>query len=81
MLPALYRSNCFMERACGEGFDVIFNYGCDREPQGLGWGLLMCVLKNIVDRYISPYVPLCAVMFLGGSKTRVGSSTTKNKPL
>ena len=80
MLLAQYRSSSFIERACGEGFDVIFNYGCDREPQGLGWCLLMCILKNTFDRCISSYVPLCVVMFLGCLKARVGSSTTKNTP-
>ena len=81
MLSALYHCNCFTEKVCKEGLDVVFNYGYGWEPQGLGWDLIMRVLKNTIYRYTSSYVPLLAVLFLGGSKARDGYSTTKNTPL
>ena len=79
-LPVLYFSYGFMEEAYKGGLDVIFNYGSSRRLQGLGWEVLIYILENIFELYISPYVLLCVVTPLGGSKTKMESSATKNTP-
>ena len=76
--PVLYFSNGFMEEAYEGGLDVIFNYVSGRRPQGLGWEVLIYILENIFELCIFPYVPLRVVMPLGGSKTGMESSTSKN---
>ena len=68
-LPVLYFSDGFMEEAYQGGFDVIFNYESSQRPQGLGWEVLIYILHNIFELCIFPYVPLCVVVPLGGSKT------------
>ena len=78
--PMLYFSNGFMEEVCEGVLDVIFNYGPGRRPQGLGWDVLIYILENIFEFYISLYVPLCVAMPLGGSKTGMESSIAKNTP-
>ena len=79
-LPVLYFSDGLMEEGYEWGLDVIFNYGSGRRPQGLGWEVLIYILENIFELCISPYVPLCVVVPLGGSKTGMESSATKNNP-
>ena len=79
-LSVLYFSDDFMEEAYEGGLDVIFNYGSSRRPQGLSWGTLICILENIVEPHLSPYMPLCLVVSLGGSKTGMKSSAAKNLP-
>ena len=79
-LPVLYFSDGFMEEAYEGGLDVIFNYGSSQRPQGLGWEVLIYISENIFELYISPYVPLCVVVPLGGSKTGMESSAAKNTP-
>ena len=76
----LYFSDYFMEEAYEGGLDVIFNYGSGRRPRGLSWGALICILENIFEPHLSPYMPLCLVVSLGGSKTGIESSTAKNPP-
>ena len=78
--PVLYFSNGFMEEVCEGGLDVIFNYGPCRRPQGLGWDVLIYILENIFEFYISPYVPLCVALPLGGSKVGMESFEAKNTP-
>ena len=79
-LPVLYFSDGFMEEAYKGGLDVIFNYGSGRRSQGLGWEVLIYILENIFELYISPYVLLYVVTPLGGSKTGMESSAAKNTP-
>ena len=76
-LSILYFSDCFMEEAYEEGFDVIFNYGSSRRRQGEGmcWGALICILKNIFKPHVPPYI------LLGGSKTLIESSALRRAPL
>ena len=81
MLSALYCCNFFAKKVFREGFDVVFNYGYGWESQGLGWDLIMRILKNTIYRYTYSYVPLLVVMFLGGSKAREGYSTADITPL
>ena len=69
-----------MEEASKGGLDVIFNYGLGRRPPGLSWGALICILEKIFEPHLYPYMPLCLVVSLGGSKTRMESSTAKNFP-
>ena len=76
----LYFFDCFMEEAYEGGWDVIFNYGLGRRPQGLSWGALICILENIFEAHLSPYMPLCLVVSLGSSKTGMEPSATKNPP-
>ena len=57
--PVPYLSDCFMEEAYEEGFDVIFNHGSGWRRQGMCWDTLICLLKNVFE----PHIPL------GGSKT------------
>ena len=75
-----YFSDCFMKEAYEGGLDVIFNYGLGRRPQGLSWGALICILENIFEPHLSPYMPLYLVVSLGGSKIGMESSTAKNPP-
>ena len=79
-LPVLYFSDGFMEEAYEGGLDVIFNYGSGQRPQGLGWEVLIYILENIFELCIFPYVPLCIVVPLGGSKNGMESSASKNTP-
>ena len=79
-LSVLYFSDGFMEEAYKGGLDVIFNYGSGRRPQGLGWEVLIYILENIFELYISPYVLLCVVTPLDGSKTGVESFAANNTP-
>ena len=73
-------SNCLMEEAYEGGLDVIFNYGSDRRPQGLSWVGIVCILENIFDPHLSPYMPPYLVASLGGLKTGIDSSAAKNLP-
>ena len=75
-LPVLYFSDGFMGKTYDEGFNVIFNYGSGQRSQGLCWGALICILESI----LKPYVPPCAVVPLGSSKTGMESSVAKNTP-
>ena len=79
-LPVLYFSDGFKEEAYEVALDVIFNYGSGQRPQGLGWEVLIYILENIFELYISLYVPLCVVVPLGGSKTGMESFAARNTP-
>ena len=43
-------------------------------------GTLICILENIFEPHLSLYMPLCLVVSLGGSKTRMESSAAKKPP-
>ena len=73
-------SDCFMEEAYEGGLDVIFNYGLGRRPQGLIWVGIVFILENISEPHLSPYMPPCLVVSLGGSITEVESFADKNLP-
>ena len=79
-LSVSYFSDCFMEEAYEGGLDVIFNYGSDRRPKGLSWGVLIFISENIFEPHLSPNMPLSFVVSLGGSKTGMESSAAKNPP-
>ena len=65
-LSVLYFSDCFMEEASEGGLDVIFNYGSGQRPQGLSRGTLIFISENIFEPHLSPYMPVCSVVSLGG---------------
>ena len=62
-----------MEEAYEGGLNVIIKYGPGRRPQGLSGVGIVCILENILDLY----TPFLAAS-LGGSKTGMESSATKN---
>ena len=80
-LPVLYFPDGFMEEAYEVGFDMIFNHGSGRRPQGLGWEVLIYILKNIFELCIFPYVPLCVIVPLSGAKTGMESLQRRTPPL
>ena len=72
--------DCFMEEAYEGGLDVIFNYGSSRRLQGLSWVGIVCISENIFQLHLSPYMPPCLVVSMGGSKTIMESSAAKKPP-
>ena len=51
-----------------------------RRLHGPCWNTLICLLRDIFEPHISPYMPLYLVVSLGGSKTGMESSAAKNPP-
>ena len=72
-------SDCFMEEAY-EGGSVIVNCESGRRLQGLSWVEIVCISENIFKSHLSPYMPPCLIVSLGGSKTGMESSAAKNLP-
>ena len=68
--------DCYMEEAYEGGLDVIFKYVPGRRPQGLSGVGSVCISENILELY-APFL----AAFLGGSKTGMEFSATKNVPL
>ena len=66
---------CFMEEAYEGGLNVIVMYGLGRRPQGLSGVKIVFISENILELYVS-----FLVAFLGGSKTGMESSASKNVP-
>ena len=67
--------DCCMEKAYEGGLNMISKYGPGQRLQGLSGVGIVCAWENIFELY----APLLAAS-LGGSKTGMESSTTKNTP-
>ena len=55
-------SDFFIEEAYEGGLDVIVSYGSGRRPQELSWVGIVCILNNIFEPHLSPYMPPCLVL-------------------
>ena len=64
-----------MEDAYEGGLNMIVKYGPGRRPQGLSEVRIVCISENILELYV-PFL----VASLGGSKTGIKSSSSKNVP-